>query len=390
MGYTERRNQNRPAHHLLTATTADSSVAWSDAGGRLRGNLTPDDLYKRVANADLPAFVLVVGEEAHSRDLVVATLREATLAGGMAAMNEDTFVAGEASVDALLTAARTLPMFGKRRFVLAKHLERWETAKQAANDPFERLLDYSKEPASSTVLVLVANKLDGRRRLVSEGKKRDYIVNCAPLPRAALPRWVETRVRERGATISRSVAELIVEVTGTELPALADAVERLVLYVGPGKEIDEPAVDTNLTKLSTATVWELVGAVGRRDVGAALRAVDAVFDPQDRGLPLLGVLAWSARQLLRFEAAIRSGCSPPEAAQRAGAPPFKARDLAEQTKLVTRVELERWLEMLARVDLALKGGSRRPPKAIIEQAVMTLARAAGAARSGKNAGTYRA
>jgi DNA polymerase-3 subunit delta len=352
--------------------------------------LTPEDIIKRAAASNLPPLLLVVGEEAHSRDRVVQVLREAVLADGMAAMNEDVFVAGEAGVDSVLTAARTLPMFGKRRFVLVKHLERWETAKQGDSDPFERLLDYAKAPSPSTLLLLVAIKLDGRRRLVTEGKKRDFLVNCAPLPRAALPKWVEQRVRDRGATISHSVAELIVEVTGTELPALADAVERLVLYVGPGKEIDERAVDTNLTKLSTATVWELVGAVGRRDLGAALRAVDAVFDPQDRGLPLLGVLAWSTRQLVRFEAAIRSGCNATEAAQRAGAPPFKARELAEQTKLLSRTELERWLETLARVDLALKGGSKRPPKAIIEQAVITLARPPGTAKSARTAGTSRA
>lgn len=352
--------------------------------------MSPEELEKRAATLDLPKLLLVLGEETHSRDRVVSTLREAVLAGGMPGMNEDIYVAGEASIDTVLTAARTLPMFGKRRFVLVKHVERWESAKQSDSDPFERLLEYAKSPSDTTVFVLVASKLDGRRRLVTEGKKKDFLVNCAPLPRAALPQWVQVRVRDRGATVSRSVAELIVEVTGTELPALADAVERLVLYVGPDNEVDERAVDTNLTKLSTATVWELVGAVGRKDLGAALRAVDAVFDPQDRGLPLLGVLAWSTRQLVRFESAIRSGCNPTEAAQRAGAPPFKARELAEQCKLLSRVELERWLETLARVDLALKGGSKRPAKAIIEQAVIALARPPGTSKSTKAAGSARA
>lgn len=332
----------------------------------------------------------MVGEETHARERVVQIVRDAAVSGSMAAMNEDQFVASETTVDTVLSAARTLPMFGKRRFVLVKHVDRWESNKQSERDPFEQLLEYSKNPTPSTTLLLAAIKLDGRRRLVVEAKKRDFLVNCAPLPRAALPQWIVQRVRDRGASISLSVADLIVEVTGTELPTLADAVERLVLYVGEGKEIDERAVDTNLTKLSTATVWELVAAVGRRDLGAALRAVDAVYDPHDRGLPLIGVLAWSARQLIRFEAATRSGCNPAEAAQRAGAPPFKARELAEQTKLLTRADLERWLELLARVDLALKGGSKRPPKAIIEQAVMKLARPQVAPKSARNVPTSRA
>jgi DNA polymerase-3 subunit delta len=343
--------------------------------------VTPEDACKRSARGELPKVVLVVGEEEHSRQNVVDALREATLAGGMPGMNEDVFVASDTTVDTILAAARTLPMFGKKRFVLVKHLERWETTNKSEHDPFERLLDYAKAPTDSTQLVLVASKLDGRRKLVAEGKKADFLVSCAPMARAALPKWVEAQARERGAKISPSIAELIVEITGVDLPGLADAVERLVLYVGPGKEVDEKAVSICLTRLQTATVWELVGAVAHKDLGAALRAVDKVYDPHDRGLPLVGILAWSARQLVKFEAAIRSGCNPSEAAQRAGAPPFKARELADQVKLLPRAELERWLETLARVDLSLKGGTKRPPKAVIEEAIMTLCKSRGPARA---------
>jgi DNA polymerase-3 subunit delta len=343
--------------------------------------VTPEDACKRAARGEIPHVLLVVGEEEHSRQNVVDVLREATLSGGMAGLNEDAFVASETTVETVLTATRTLPMFGKKRFVLVKHLERWETANKSEHDPFDRLLDYTKDPTSSTQLVLVASKLDGRKKLVADAKKADYLVSCAPLPRAALPKWVEARVRERGAKISPSICELLVEITGVDLPSLADAVERLVLYIGPGNEIDENAITTCLTRMQTATVWELVGAVARKDLGAALRAVDMVYDPHDRGLPLVGVLAWSARQLVKFESAIRSGCNPTEAAQRAGAPPFKARELADQVKLLTRAELERWLETLARVDLSLKGGTKRPPKAVIEEAVMLLCRTKGAVRT---------
>jgi DNA polymerase-3 subunit delta len=352
--------------------------------------VTPEEACKRAARGDIPPVVLVLGEEEHSRTQVVDVFREAALKGAMPGMNEDIFVAGEANIENVLSAARTLPMFGKTRFVLVKHLERWETGNKSEHDPFDRILDYAKSPTQSTSLVLIASKLDGRKKLVAEAKKLDYLVACAPLPRAALPKWVENRVKERGAQISSSIADLVVEVTGTDLPSLGDAVERLVLYVGLGKEIDEKAVTICLTRLQTATVWELVGAVGRKDVGAALRAVDAVYDPHDRGLPLLGVLAWSARQLVKFESAIRLGCAPAEAAQKAGAPPFKARELADQVKLLPRAELERWLETLAKVDLSLKGGTKRPPKAVIEEAIMALCKVRTQPRSAAGSGSSRA
>jgi DNA polymerase-3 subunit delta len=203
------------------------------------------------------------------------------------------------------------------------------------------------------------------------------LVACEPLARADLPRWIERRVAARGCKISGSVADLLAELTGPELSPVADAVERLCLYVGDGHEIQEDAVSTCIVRLRTASVWELVSAVGRRDAGAALSALADVYDPQDRGLRLLGVLAWSTRQLLRFESAVREGAAPEQAAIRAGAPPFKARELSQQVKALPRAELERWPEQLARLDLELKGGSKRPPQAILESAILKLCRSQG-------------
>lgn len=328
---------------------------------------------------------LVAGEEAHLASGVVAALKAAAMKGGIAGLNEEQFQAGEADVDRVLAAARTLPMMAKRRFVLVRSIERWEPkagaksdAKLTDKDPFEKLSDYAKAAAPSTVLVLFGGAVDKRRKLYTQAKADGFLVACEPLSRGDLPRWIEQRVSGRGCKISPSVADLLAELTGPELSPVADAVERVCLYVGDGHEITEETVSTCVVRLRTASVWELVSAVGRRDAGAALAALADVYDPQDRGLRLLGVLAWSTRQLLRFDAAVRGGASPDQAAVRAGAPPFKARELSQQVKALSRAELERWPELLARLDLELKGGSRRPPQAVLESAILRLCRASSA------------
>jgi len=274
-------------------------------------------------------------------------------------------------------------MMAKRRFVLVRGLERWEPkagaktqGKATDKDPLERLLDYAKAPSPSTVLVLYG-AIDKRRKLYTQARSDGFLVACEPLARQDLPRFIEQRVAARGCKISHSVADLLAELTGPELAPVADAVERLCLYAGDGNEITEDAVSTCIVRLRTASVWELVGAVGRRDAGAALSALADVYDPQDRGLRLLGILAWSTRQLLRFESALREGAAPEQAALRAGAPPFKARELSQQVKALSRAELERWPELLARLDLELKGGSRRPPQAILESAILKLCQKSG-------------
>jgi len=336
--------------------------------------MTPDQALAQAKEGKLGPVYLVAGEERHLATEVVRALRDAALAGATPGLNEEQMVAGETSARAVLAAARTLPMFAKRRLVVVRSLERWDAQgeKKANAEALDQLADYLDDPSPTTVLLLVAGKLDKRRRLYVGAQKKGFLVACEPLSRDALPGWIARAARERGNGMASGVADLIAELAGPELGGVSDAVERVCLFAGKGVEISEDHVAECVVRLRPTTVWELVDAVGRRDAGAALETLARVYDPSDRGLRLIGVLAWSARQMLKFESATRAGASPEEAAKRAGAPPFKARDLAKQTQRLSRSELEAWLETLAGLDLALKGGSKRPPQAVLEHALLSL------------------
>jgi DNA polymerase III subunit delta len=342
--------------------------------------MSPEEALRRASIGELAPVLLVSGEEGHLVSQVVKATREAALQGGIPGLNDESFEASSAPVEAVLGLARTLPMMAARRFILVRDVERWDEKEQKAAakgketkvGALDQLLNYAEAPSPSTVLLLVAPTLDKRRRLYTNAKKQDWLVACETPGRAELPAWIMERVKARGCTISRSVADLVAELAGPGLAPLADAVERLCLYAGEGNAIDEHAVSECVIRLRTASVWELVGAVGRRDLKAALTAFDDVYDPQDRGLPLIGILAWATRQLIRFDAARREGKNPADAAKAAQAPPFKARDLETQVRALSPDALARWLTCLAQADLDLKGGSKREPRAILTQMVFDL------------------
>jgi DNA polymerase-3 subunit delta len=350
-------------------------------------SMTPEQAIKEAREQQLRPVYLVVGEERYFEAQVVQAIRAAATAGGIPGLNDDLIQAQDSDVDAALSAARTLPMMAKRRFVLVRGLEHWEPregSEAKANSPLDRLLEYALKPSPSTTLLLLGGGLDKRRKLVASARKEGWLVSCEVLARADLPSFIERGARSRGNTLEPSVADLIAELAGPELGPVTDALERCCLYAGAGQPVTEDIVAECVVRLRAKTVWELVGAVAKRDPGAALAALDEVYDPQDRGLRLLGVLAWSTRQMLRFESALSEGLSPNDAAVRAGAPPFKARELAEQVKRIARVDLERWLETLAELDYALKGGSRRPAKSVLEHGILKLCRSPEARPSSRS------
>lgn len=349
--------------------------------------MTPAQALNEAKTGALRPVYLVLANEPHTANDVVRALRSAALLGAVPGLNEDQFDAGERKVEDALSAARTLPMMAKRRLVVVRQLERWEpkadtkdsSERGVVTDPFEKLVDYAKAPSPSTVLLLIGAGLDKRRRLMQAALREGYLVACEPLGRGELPAFVEQLARERSHALAPGVADLIAELAGPDLAPVADAVERLCLYAGAEQTITEDMVSTCVVRLRTQTVWELTGAVARRDAGAALTALADVFDPSE-SVRLIGLLAWSTRQLVRFEAALRDGASPPEAAQRAGAPPFKARELEQQIRGLSRTALESWLARLCDMDRDLKGGSKLPARALLERGVLEMC-AQGRSRS---------
>lgn len=346
--------------------------------------VTPAQAIDEASKDKLRPVYLVLGEEQYLADRVVQELRGATLRGGIAGFNEEKLTAGEIGADKVITAARTVPMMAKRRLVLVRNVERWEKKSEdddsdakptaaSAGSALDQLAEYAKAPVDSTVLVLCATKLHAQRRLVAHAKKSGYVVTCAPLSDRELPGFIRQLAGEKGHRISAEAAELLAQLAGPELGYVADALERLSLFVGDGKPITEDAIANIVTKVRQGTVWELVGAIGQRRLDRALVALDDAFDARDGGLRLLGAITWSIQQLVKLEAALGEGCSAEEAARRAGVPPFKTREVTEVVRATPRRTLERWMALLAEADLALKS-SRRPAKAILETMLMAMGR----------------
>jgi len=72
-----------------------------------------------------------------------------------------------------------------------------------------------------------------------------------------------------------------------------------------------------------------------------------------------------------MRSALQSGLRPQEAAQKAGAPPFKARDLAQLAGRFRADELARAFALIAQADLDLKG-SRVPGPRVLERTLVAL------------------
>jgi DNA polymerase III subunit delta len=337
--------------------------------------VTPEQAMSEADRGELRPLYLVMGSETFLVDKVLTKLRASVDMGAAAAFNIDKFVAGEADVDRVLSAARTVPMMAPYRLVSLSSLERWDNkgSSRGGEHPLDALAAYAEDPSPTTILLLSGSKLNGSRRLVRAAKKAGFLVSCESPKRHELPRWIRQTVESMGHRIDGGAVDLIAELMGPELAPVADALERLSLYVGSGNAIDADAIAAVVTRVRQETVWQLVDALAARDLGGALGAMNDAYDPRDRGLPMLGAITWRIRQLLKFQSALLRGGGPKDAAKAAGLAPFKANETERTIKRLSRPMLERWLMLLSEADLALKG-SKRPGQEVIATMLIDMCR----------------
>jgi DNA polymerase III subunit delta len=349
--------------------------------------VTPTELARELDSGKIRPVYLITGEERVLADRAVQELR-AVAVDAAPDFNEERLSATEVKVGRVLDAARMLPMMAKRRVVIVRGLESWDSKKDDSGDggdaveetissrdlpPLDRLADYATAPVASTCLVLVASKLDARRRLVTAAKKGGFLVSCEPLKDAALAEYAQEAATARGCRLPSAVADQLVQVIGSELALVLDAVERLALHAGEGATITEETVSEIIVKLRENSVFSLIDAVANRNPRAALGLLDEVFDPRDRGLPLVALLASTIRRLALYEAGLRAGESRDAAAKAAGSNPHFSGKLDAQLRALRGVDFAQWLRLLAEADQALKG-SKRPPQSILETMILSMIR----------------
>lgn len=328
------------------------------------GAMEIDQLIAGANDGQWPPVVVLAGAERFFIDRAIQALRRAVVGDGDG-FNEEAFQGKGASAGRVLEAARTLPMMAQARFVLVRGID------QLAAADLDRLVDYLAQPSESTCLVMTAEKLDGRSKFAKQARKQKCLVEAVPLKAGALRNFVAGEVKRRGLRLDTDAGAALVDAIGNDLPALDDALERLSLYVGDTNRIDLSAVEACVARVRVETIWALVDAVAQRDRRAALRASASLLADREPPLRILAMLARQLRMVARMGDALRGGLPAQEAVKLAGAPPFKARELAAAAKRFRPEDLARAFTALAEADLALKG-SKRPPDVVLESAILAL------------------
>jgi DNA polymerase-3 subunit delta len=329
---------------------------------------------------ELGPLYFVYGKERFLVDRAVDLIRERVLDPRTRDFNYELFYGKEASVERIISAARTLPMMARRRLVVVRDADAMKSEELA------QLIPYVSAPAKESCLVLQAEKADQRWKLVTAWKKHGVLVRLDPLYERQLPAFVREEARAKALKLAPGAAELICDEVGAELGQLADVVERLAIFVA-----DRPAVDRLITaedveRLVATTrqrnVFELCNAVGEGNRARALSALASMISQKESGVRIVSMLARHVRQLWAVRGMLGARSSKFDIAGALGIPPFFVDGLMDQARRVPEARLPKMHEALYRADRELKS-SRLPDDRILERLILELTHKGADASGGR-------
>jgi len=284
--------------------------------------------------------------------------------------------AAESPGEAAVAACNALGLFtDEARLVVVEDVERWRAPDAKA------VAAYLESPAPATVLALVAEGLKADSALAKAcAKAGEVLVYDAPR-RRDLPAWVAAELQRRGASAESEACRALAQLVGEDLEALWTEVDKLATWA-QGDEIRVGDVEQLAVARAETTIFSLTDAWGRRDVAAVLEASESLLERSPRELTrVVGALASHVSKVRACQALAAEGVRPRDAASRLKMHPFAAEKAFGQAGNFSVDELRDAVVRLARLDLAVKGGSRLAPELELARALVDVTRpreAAGA------------
>lgn len=198
------------------------------------------------------------------------------------------FYADETAVGSIVMDAQTFPFLAERRVVFVRNAEKYNSEAAAG-----ALLGYLESPNESTVLILLAHKVDKRTKFYKACKKVGEIIECPALDDRAVLQWVRNEVTAQGKDMDGAAIRALVDRTGTHLSDVQNALTLVINYVGQEENsITVADVEIACADVAEEEVWALTDAIAQSRSGDALAALRGLTDLGKHPDELIGTINW--------------------------------------------------------------------------------------------------
>jgi DNA polymerase-3 subunit delta len=326
--------------------------------------LSREDLRNQLKRREIQPFYVLFGPETYLRDLAVKTITDLSFAtGDFRDFNETVFsLDGEDNLPRALAAAEQLPMMATRRVIRVDNVRVSATGfRDTINEDHEAVLSaYLANPSPSSVVIFIADELNGVRKMGKFLREKTACVEFTQLDDRQFSEWARKAITDAGAEIDEITLRLLLSRIGADVRRLSNEINKLVTAALPEKRITADLVNALVPNTREMSNFDLTDhlVAGRKD--KALTALKKILDDGAEPLALLGLISYNFRRLLIAKDMMDRSASRQEIASAAKLFGRGQDEFLASARRVDKKKLENAVQLIAKTDLAIKtsiGGS---------------------------------
>lgn len=266
----------------------------------------------------------------------------------------------ETPIDACIEDAETLPFMAEKKIIVADHATFLTAArdKQKVEHNLQRFTDYVHEPAPYTIIILIveAEKLDERKKVVKQLKKQDAIVLFPTMDAKSLKQWVIKQAAQADCELADAAADALIMNVGTNLQQLAAELEKMALYAGEDRKISKQMIEQLVVRSVEQNIFMLVDTIVNHDLPKALSIYQELLNRREEPIKILMLIARQFRIIMQVKELSKHGYTNRQIASQVGLHPYAVTIAQKQTKNYSIRQLNWILERLANADYQMKTG----------------------------------
>ena len=307
------------------------------------------DLKKRLQENKKAPVYLLFGDEAFLTKASLRLITENTLPGeGQKDFNHHVFDLSAAKAQLIQETIETLPVFCERRLVICR------LPRTLQEKDLKPLIPVIEKPVSTTVLVLLSDTLDKRKKIFQFLIKNSFVVENKQPSARELPQWLRWLAQSLNLSLSEGAVRHLIHLAGPSLMSLRSELQKIKTFIGDKKTADSDDVLQVVSRTKPENVFAFTEAIANRDVKKSFHCLIHLMEDEQSEAGLIALLTRHVRILAEIADALTRKLSPSQMSSQTGVPVFFIKDYVRQLKSWDHQKLARVIEVLHATDKAVK------------------------------------
>lgn len=251
--------------------------------------VAPEIVLKDIKSNKYAPVYFLQGEEPFYIDQIAELIEKNCLTESEKSFNQTILYGKDVNLNTILQNARRFPMMSERQVVIVKEAQEISDLGKESGD--SQLNAYIQNPLPSTVLVFCYKykTLDARKTITKNIDKFCVLVNSKKIYDNQIPDWVSNYFSSKSFRINAKASQLLSEFVGNNLSRMANEIDKLLINIKPGSEVNEDMIEKYVGISKEFNVFELQQALIKRDIYKANQIVN-YFEANPKNNPLIPII----------------------------------------------------------------------------------------------------